>query len=148
MIAGKYELFFSFFHPYLDSHIKALMPLRVKSNRYHEQAERTAAGFVERLQEMALAMPQMCCALYLQALAHPRQVTCQSVCSDKPVFLTPFVSQEKNPDVAHSAAFTCTHHPRSIVMAFGIQLIISMCALRHVCSVVCQMYVDIFLFSV
>jgi hypothetical protein len=108
MIAGKYKLFFSFFHPYLDSHIKALMPLRVKLNRYHEQAERTAAGFVERLQEMALAMPQMCCALYLQALAHPRQVTCQSVCSDKSVFLTPFVSQEKNHDVAHSAAFACT----------------------------------------
>ena len=27
------------------------------------------------LQEMALAMPQMCCALYLQALGHPRQVS-------------------------------------------------------------------------
>lgn len=42
--------------------------------RYREQAVKTAAGFVERLQEMALAMPQMCCALYLQALPHARQV--------------------------------------------------------------------------
>ena len=36
--------------------------------------QRTAAAFAERLQEMALAMPQMCCSLYLQALHHPRQV--------------------------------------------------------------------------
>lgn len=41
---------------------------------YQERAEKTAAGFAARLQEMALAMPQMCCALYLQAVGHPRQV--------------------------------------------------------------------------
>ena len=29
MIAAKQKLFNCFFHPYLDSHIKALMPLRV-----------------------------------------------------------------------------------------------------------------------
>lgn len=42
--------------------------------RYHVKAQKTAAAFTERLQEMALAMPQMCCALHLQALGHPRQV--------------------------------------------------------------------------
>lgn len=42
--------------------------------RYQERAEKTAAGFAARLQEMALAMPQLCCALYLQAIGHPRQV--------------------------------------------------------------------------
>jgi len=66
-------------------------------NRYREQAEKTAAGFVERLQEMAMAMPQMCCALYLQALSHPRQVGCQVVLSDL----------KKCPDVAQNI---CAHH--------------------------------------
>ena len=54
------------------------------SCRYREKAEKTAAGFAERLQEMALAMPQMCCALYLQALGHPRQVCCALASSHSP----------------------------------------------------------------
>ena len=90
-------------------------------NRYHEQAEKTAAGFVERLQEMALAMPQMCCALYLQALAHPRQVTCQPVFCFFSFFcffcLLSFVS----PVVFFS-------HKDSIVMTIGIQSGVNTCA--------------------
>ena len=39
-------------------HCSAMQPLR-------ERAERTAAAFQERLGELALAMPQMCAALYL-----------------------------------------------------------------------------------
>lgn len=42
--------------------------------KYREKGQKTAAAFAERLQETALAMPQMCCSLYLQALHHPRQV--------------------------------------------------------------------------
>lgn len=42
--------------------------------RYRGKAQRTVAAFTQRLQEVALAMPQMCCALYLQALGQPRQV--------------------------------------------------------------------------
>ena len=51
--------------------------------RYRERAEQTAAGFGSRLQELPLAMPQMCAALHqLAAPPHARQVCSgvQSVC--------------------------------------------------------------------
>jgi hypothetical protein len=42
--------------------------------RFRERARRATAGFATRLEEMALAMPQMCCSLYLMAGGCPRQV--------------------------------------------------------------------------
>jgi len=42
-------------------------------SRYRERGERTTGAFADRLKQMPLAMPQMCCALYLQAAGHLRQ---------------------------------------------------------------------------
>ena len=42
-------------------------------HRYRERGERTTGAFADRLKQMPLAMPQMCCALYLQAAGHLRQ---------------------------------------------------------------------------
>jgi len=43
---------------------------------YRERGERTTGAFADRLKQMPLAMPQMCCALYLQAAGHLRQARC------------------------------------------------------------------------
>ena len=41
---------------------------------YRERGEKTTGAFADRLKELPLAMPQMCCSLYLQAAGHLRQV--------------------------------------------------------------------------
>jgi uncharacterized protein YyaL (SSP411 family) len=38
------------------------------------RAQKCAAAFEERLREVPVALPQMCCSLYLLSLGHPRQV--------------------------------------------------------------------------
>ena len=42
--------------------------------RYQERGRKTTAAFGARLSEVPLAMPEMCCALYLQAAGYLRQV--------------------------------------------------------------------------
>lgn len=43
--------------------------------RYKERGRRTTSAFAGQLEQVALAMPQMCCAMYVQATSHLRQVT-------------------------------------------------------------------------
>ena len=97
-------------------------------------------------------MPQMCCALYLQALPHARQVTCHAVCSDvSPLFVSPLLSifhscrlfsqEEKHTDVArNAAAFACTHHFHNTVMAIDVsqvQMHVHSASCEYVCIQVC-----------
>eukprot|EP00208_Stichococcus_sp_RCC1054_P002857 CAMPEP_0206140746 /NCGR_PEP_ID=MMETSP1473-20131121/10535_1 /ASSEMBLY_ACC=CAM_ASM_001109 /TAXON_ID=1461547 /ORGANISM="Stichococcus sp, Strain RCC1054" /LENGTH=783 /DNA_ID=CAMNT_0053535017 /DNA_START=195 /DNA_END=2546 /DNA_ORIENTATION=+ len=42
--------------------------------KYRDRGVATTSAFGELVDEMALAMPQMCCSLYLQSIGHPRQV--------------------------------------------------------------------------
>ena len=42
--------------------------------RYKERAEATAGAFQERLADIPLALPQMCCSLFMAAAGHLRQV--------------------------------------------------------------------------
>lgn len=42
--------------------------------KLREKAQQCASAFSERLQEIPLAMPQMCCSLHLLSVGHPSQV--------------------------------------------------------------------------
>ena len=41
---------------------------------YRERGVATTSVFSRRLEEVALAMPQMCCSMYFQSAGHLRQV--------------------------------------------------------------------------
>lgn len=45
-----------------------------RQRRYRKRAERTAGAFQERLSDIPLALPQMCCSLFMTAAGHLRQV--------------------------------------------------------------------------
>jgi hypothetical protein len=44
------------------------------ASRYLERGRQTTSAFAGQLEQLALAMPQMCCAMYVQAAGHLRQV--------------------------------------------------------------------------
>lgn len=47
-------------------------------DRYRERGVKTTSAFAGQLEQVALAMPQMCCSMYIQASSHLRQVPRQS----------------------------------------------------------------------
>ncbi len=58
-------------HP-ADCVLPVSQTLRLR--RYRERGVKTASAFAGQLEQVALAMPQLCCSLYLQAAGHMRQV--------------------------------------------------------------------------
>lgn len=49
-------------------------------DRYQERGVKTTSAFAGQLEQVAQAMPQMCCSMYIQASPHLRQVPRQSRC--------------------------------------------------------------------
>ena len=45
-----------------------------RAGRYQERGRQTTSAFAGQLEVLAQAMPQMCCAMYVQAASHLRQV--------------------------------------------------------------------------
>ncbi|KAK9808898.1 hypothetical protein WJX72_005964 [[Myrmecia] bisecta] len=98
-----------------------------QARTYEERAAAVAAAFGERLEEMPLALPQMCCSLYLQALGHLRQVivagrsqspdTQALLAAAHSVFAPEKVVIAIDPDDEEATAFWQTLNPEALGMA-------------------------------